>query len=59
MPVKPLLRCLEQRLVLLLGLDESLLEAVGVCKQNISIQRLSSVQGQHSLSLLAKRIARV
>jgi hypothetical protein len=48
----------EQRLVLLLSLDESLLEAIGVYTLDISM-RLRAVDWEDSLSLLAKRIARV
>jgi hypothetical protein len=54
-----LLRLAEQRFVLLLGLDESLLELVGVCKVSLVSRRVVVATFQHSLSLLAKRIARV
>jgi hypothetical protein len=53
-----LLALSEKRLVLLLGLDERLLESVGVCRIRISIDTHASV-GIYSLSLLAKRMARV
>ena len=48
----------EQSLVLLLGLDESLLEKVGVCG-HVSLASGSKVLGLSLLSELAKRIAKV
>jgi hypothetical protein len=56
---RPLLGRLEERLVLLLGLDESLLESVRVCAKLVSICKLRANTMGHSLSLLAKRMARV
>jgi hypothetical protein len=53
-----LLRLSEQRLVLLLGLDECLLEGVGVCIR-MSASRFMYLEAEYLLSLLAKRIARV
>jgi len=48
---------LEERLVLLLCLDESLLETVGVCSVSVDGTIISAII--YSLSLLAKRMARV
>lgn len=50
---------LEEDLVLLLGLDESLLEEVGVCSQTLITANKSNTRKDDLLSEFANRMARV